>query len=88
MDYATQRGRLQKWLLRVLSDTRNNLEDSDYLSRLWDEIEMRFPEGYKSHGDEIFHESIEHLTAESWKQLADFMIVTAILYDKSTPEGR
>jgi hypothetical protein len=85
MDYGTQRGRLQRWLLRVLSDLRVNLEDPDFLNRLWDEIDVRFPEGYRNHGDEIFHESLPELTAESWKQLTDYFIITAILYDKSTP---
>ena len=88
MDYATQRGRLQKWLLRVLSDTRVNLEDPDFLSRLWEEIEMRFPEGYKNHGDEIFKLTVPELADETWKRLADYFIYSAVLYDKSTPEGR
>jgi len=88
MDYATQEGKVQKWLLRVLSDLRIDLESPEFLSGLWSEINQRLPEGYRIYGDEIFTQRTpEDLAANAMQELADFFIYMAVMYDKTAPDG-
>lgn len=88
MSYATQEGRLQFWLLRVLENLRHDLSDADFLSGLWEEIAIRFPEGYNLYGDELWHKTPEEIAADAMEELADYFIYSAALCDISTPEGQ
>lgn len=87
MDYVTQKGRMQHWLLRVLEDLRTvNLYDPDFLSAIWEGIEVRFPEGFEKFGDEIWRKPLDELAADATEELVDYFIYSAVLYDRSTPE--
>ena len=88
MDYATQEGKVQKWLLRVLSDLRIDLESPEFLSALWAEINHRFPEGYRLYGDQIFTDkTTDDLAVDAMQELADFFIYMSVMYDKMAPDG-
>lgn len=88
MDYATQEGKVQKWLLRVLSDLRVDLETPEFLSALWAEINHRFPEGYRLYGDQIFTDkTTDDLAVDAMQELADFFIYMSVMYDKMAPDG-
>lgn len=86
MDYQSQKGRMQFWLLRVLEDLRTvNLYDTDFLSAIWEGIEIRFPEGFEKFGDEIWRKPLDELTADAMEELVDYFIYSAVLYDRMTP---
>ena len=89
MDYQTQKGRMQFWLLRVLEDLRKiDLYDTDFLHLLWDGIDARFLEGYNNFGDNIWHKPVEEVAADAMEELVDYMIYMAVYYDRMTPEDQ
>ncbi len=88
MDYATQQGRMQYWLLGVLEQLRTiDLYDADFLALLWDGIENRFHEGYEMYGDSIWRKPLDEVAADAMEELVDYFIYSAVLYDRSTPEA-
>ena len=80
---------MQFWLLRVLEDLRRvNLDDPDFLSLLWDGIDHRFLEGYEMYGDRVWTKPLDEVAADAMEELVDYFIYSAVLYDRSTPEGQ
>jgi hypothetical protein len=87
MDWELQKLLIGRCLHAALEQLKLDLENPDYLSRLFAKLWERAGEGCVAYGDSSFRKDDADLIEDEDEEACDLLIYRAIRYAKNLPEG-
>ncbi len=87
MDWGTQKGLVAWCRHQALEQLKLDLENPDFLSRLFALQDERLGEGFLVYGDEMWSKDDDELEQEEMEEFADLLNWRSCRYAKNLPEG-